>query len=314
MTINVCDAGNSENMVYKAFGLNVLSSLSLPELPRAAGTDSNVDVVIEVSDLSDLWSQLVPAQNKSIIKKDLYMFRIPEVARFCIQDGKRITVSPEKGSDNDYIRLFILGTCMGALLMQRKILPLHGSVVTIDGKAFGFVGDSGAGKSTLASAFISKGYQLLSDDVIAVSLDRDNTPMVTPSYPQQKLWQETLNQFGMLTNGMRPIFKRENKFSVSVKTTFYGEPLPLAAIFELTKKESDKIEIHRVPGLERLQTLLLHTYRNYLIPNSELLTWHFNTSVNIASQIDFFRLLRPANGFTAHQLASLILNTLYGEV
>ena len=38
---------------------------------------------------------------------------------------------------------------MGALLMQRKILPLHGSAIAIDGKAYAFVGDSGAGKSTL---------------------------------------------------------------------------------------------------------------------------------------------------------------------
>ena len=52
-----------------------------------------------------------------------------------------------------------------------------------------FVGDSGAGKSTLASAFLNRGYQLLSDDVIPVSLSQNHIPMVTPSYPQQKLWQ-----------------------------------------------------------------------------------------------------------------------------
>ena len=63
----------------------------------------------------------------------------------------------------------------GALLMQRKILPLHGSAVAIDGKAYAIVGDSGAGKSTLASAFLNKGYQLLSDDVIAVSLSQMKT-------------------------------------------------------------------------------------------------------------------------------------------
>ena len=61
---------------------------------------------------------------------------------------------------------------MGAILMQRKILPLHGSAIAIDGKAYAIVGDSGAGKSTLASAFLNKGYQLLSDDVIAVSLSK----------------------------------------------------------------------------------------------------------------------------------------------
>ena len=77
---------------------------------------------------------------------------------------------------------------MGAILMQRKVFPLHGSAIAINGKAYAFVGDSGAGKSTLASAFLNKGYQLLSDDVIAVSLSQDENihlllhPILSKSY------------------------------------------------------------------------------------------------------------------------------------
>ena len=83
---------------------------------------------------------------------------------------------------------------MGTILMQRKMLPLHGSAIEIDGKVYAIVGDSGAGKSTLASAFLKQGYKLVSDDVIAVSLSQENSiPYVTPAYPQQKLWQESLN-------------------------------------------------------------------------------------------------------------------------
>ena len=54
--------------------------------------------------------------------------------------------------------------------MQRKVLPLHGSAIAINGKAYAIIGDSGAGKSTLALAFLNRGYRLLTDDVIAVSL------------------------------------------------------------------------------------------------------------------------------------------------
>ena len=41
-----------------------------------------------------------------------------------------------KDTGEDKIRLLFLGTCMGALLIQRKILPLHGSAIEIDGKAY----------------------------------------------------------------------------------------------------------------------------------------------------------------------------------
>ena len=87
------------------------------------------------------------------------MFQVPDTAIFCIKDGNKIIVSPIKGSEEDKIRLYILGTCMGVLLMQRKVLTLHGSAIAIDGKAYAFIGESGAGKSTLASAFIREGYQ-----------------------------------------------------------------------------------------------------------------------------------------------------------
>ena len=115
------------------------------------------------------------------------------------------------------LRLYILGTCMGAILMQRKILPLHGSAVDIDGKVYAIVGDSGAGKSTLASALLKHGYQLVSDDVIAVSLTHENPiPFVTPSYPQQNLVGKP-KYFGMDSTNYHSTYVRENKYRVPVR-------------------------------------------------------------------------------------------------
>lgn len=296
--------------VYQAFGLSVKSEIPLPELPKMINKLDHIDIVIETADLSKLWSELDPPQQKTVVKRDLFMFQVPKVAIFSIEKGERIIVSPMKGSDEDEIRLFILGTCMGALLIQRKVLPLHGSALAIDGKAYGFIGDSGAGKSTLASAFLNKGYQLLSDDVIAISFGHDNTPFVMPAYPQQKLWQESLQQFGMESNSYRPIYQRETKYAVPVPSKFSSEPLPLAGLFELVKTEGEHIEIQRIQRLEQLQTLFLHTYRNFLIPRSGLTEWHFNTSVTIVNHINIYQLRRPSSGFTVHHLASLIMNIL----
>jgi serine kinase of HPr protein (carbohydrate metabolism regulator) len=96
---------------------------------------------------------------------------------------------------------------MGALLLQRRVLPLHGSAVAVNGKAIAFVGESGAGKSTLASAFLGRDYPLLSDDVIPVRFSIDGDPHVAPAYPQQKLWQESLNGLGMDSAHFKPSFK-----------------------------------------------------------------------------------------------------------
>ncbi|PFE04354.1 aldolase [Bacillus cereus] len=302
-----------KKVVYKAFGLTLLSEIPLPELPQLNNYENEVDVRIETADLSKLWKELSSKKSAFVVEEELVMFQIPETATFCIQNGEKIIVSPMEGSDQDKIRLYILGTCMGALLMQRKILPLHGSAIAINGKVYAFVGRSGAGKSTLASALLSKGYQLLSDDVIAVSLSEDNIPFVTPSYPQQKLWKESLDQFGMETTHYQPLFERETKYAVPVSSSFFNEPLPLAGVFELVKTENENVEIQRIEGLERLRTLLRHTYRNSLIPRLEMMEWHFMNSTNIVNKVEMFQLRRPISKFTAHDLVSTVLESLKEE-
>jgi ABC-type dipeptide/oligopeptide/nickel transport system ATPase component len=182
---------------------------------------------------------------------------------------------------------------MGAILMQRKILPIHGSAVAIDGKAYAIVGDSGAGKSTLASAFLKRGYKLMSDDVIPVTLNNEHIPIVTPSYPQQKLWLESLNHFEMDSNNYQPLIVREDKFAVPVQDQFITEQLPLAGVFELIKGENDEIDIKPIPSLQRFYKLYHHTYRNFFIQKSGLMDWHFNTSAKMIKKIEFFQLRRP---------------------
>lgn len=297
-----------KKVVYKAFGLSITSEIPLPELSWADNQADSINVEIKVKYLSGDTSDF---QNDLIINQNLVLFKVPDTAIFSIEDGERITVSLMNEYDEDLIRLYILGSCMGAILMQRKIYPLHGSAVAIDGKAYAIVGDSGAGKSTLASAFLSQGYHLLSDDVIAVSLsEQDHIPFVTPSYPQQKLWQESLDEFGIESSRLRSIFGRETKFCIPVSSQYFSGLLPLAGIFELIKTGNGGIEICKIENLERFHTLYRHTYRNILIKGLGLMEWHFQTSANILNSIEIFQLRRPVSGFTATELVSTILRTL----
>jgi hypothetical protein len=199
---------------------------------------------------------------------------------------------------------------MGVILQQKKILPLHGSAIEIDGRAYAFIGNSGAGKSTLASAFLNNGYRLLTDDVIAISLSQEDIPFVTPSYPQQKLWQESLNEFGMDHQKYHPLFERETKYAIPVHSQFSTDTIPLGGIFELVKSNNEETEIHVLNGLERLHTMFYHTYRNFMIAPSGLMNWHFNTSAQIVRKINFFQIRRPSSYFTAHDLPAYILKTL----
>ncbi|WP_010678067.1 phosphoenolpyruvate carboxykinase (ATP) [Bacillus timonensis] len=297
------------NKIYKAYGFYLKSEISLPELPQVC---SNVihDIEIITEDVTDLWVQLSDTYNAFVIKENLVMFQVPNIAIFAISNGNQILITPLEGYDEDVVRLYILGICMGSVLLQRKIVPLHGSAVEINGKAYAFVGNSGAGKSTLASTFVKQGFKLLSDDVIAVIFKDDNPiPYVTPSYPQQKLWEESLNKLDMEAKDYRSIYGRETKYSVPV-SNYSSENLPLAGVFEIMKTDNDDIKISEIEKLESFYTLYYHTFQNCLIQGLGLMDWHFKTTTKIIENIKMNRVQRPVSSYTAPQLVSLILSNI----
>ncbi|WP_454193085.1 aldolase [Paenibacillus sp. Marseille-Q7038] len=296
--------------LYTAFGYSIHSDIALPEVQQLDSPNHSVDIAIRYADLTEQWSKLSITSKTSVCMENMVMFRVPNLAVFAIEDGTTISISPDHGADEDKIRLYILGTCMGAILMQRKILPLHGSAIVINGKAYAFVGHSGHGKSTLASALIQQGYQLLTDDVIAVTLEHQNIPYVTPAYPQQKLWQESLDTLGMNSNQYRPLFERENKYAVPVESHFSSDTISLAGIFELIKTDCAHLQIRAIQKLERLPLLYRHTYRKSLIQDSGLTKWHFDTTARLAGNIDIYEIQRPIHKNTVDQLTTMVLDTI----
>lgn len=296
-------------LVYRAFGLMIESEIPLPELSRSISDSERIDIKVIMD--SPLEETKLPEPYDFVVEGRSVTVHMPDAAVFRIENGGRIIISPVDGADEDLIRLYVLGTCIGTILLQRGIYPLHGSAVAINGRAYAFVGHSGAGKSTLASAFISRGYPLLSDDVIAVSRSgSDQAPLVIPAYPQQKLWQQSLDAFGLNKDELRSIYGRENKYCISVEADFCSIPLPLGGVFELAKTDSAQIGIHPINKLERLDILFQHTYRQFLIQKMGLTRWHFTHSASLAAELPIYQLQRPTSGFTAPQLVELILNTI----
>lgn len=297
--------------IYHSFGLKISSELPLPELETLSKPYSQIDVSIKMSDLKEKWNLMDASLNKGFcIVENKVMFEVPDLAVFSIEEGRTIYFSPSALLDENKIRLYLLGSCMGILLMQRQILPLHGSAIAINGKAYVFIGESGAGKSTIASSFMKNGHPLLSDDVIAVSLLDGEKPWVIPAYPQQKLWQDSMNHFGMNPTEYKPLFDRETKYSVPVVEHFYNKPLLLGGIFELVPSEVEQIEVEHILNLKRFQTLSAHTYRRSLIEKMNMIEWHFHYSAKCIRHVPLYQLRRPSSTFITQNLVNTVLHVI----
>jgi len=299
---------------YRAFGLRIDSDIPLPELGDGTRPDGDADLtVVRCGEAEPEWAE-GGGGGRLYAAEGIVSFRVPQTAAFRITNGNRIEVHAYSGADEDRIRLYVLGTCMGALLLQRRILPLHGSVVARDGRAYAIVGESGAGKSTLSAALLERGFRLVTDDVAAIVFDERGTPLVMPAYPQQKLWQDSLDRLQIAGSGLRPLFERETKYAVPADGAFWPEPVPLVHICELVHSDGQTPELQPIAKLERCYTLYRHTFRRSLIVPSGLAAWHFETAVKLAEKTGMYRLMRPAKVFAARESARLIETHADGEV
>ncbi|MDF1684322.1 MAG: hypothetical protein P1U36_06650 [Legionellaceae bacterium] len=290
--------------VYYAFGLNIQSALNLPEL-LACSDNLNIkpDVTIQFGDVSRIG--LIEAVVKGAFYQsnhDELWLDVPNVARYLITHGNCIIIDPYEHADEDSIRVFLLGSGMGALLMQRDLFLLHANAIKMGDACVSFSGNSGAGKSTLSAAFMSRGYSVLADDVCAVN----QAGHVMPSFPQVKLWADSSHKLDIKTGGLRRIRPNIEKFAVPLEQQFYATNLPLKVLYILNSHNQDTFEFKSIEGMQKMLPLKNNTYRHQYLKGLGKTKKHLKHVGSLASQVDVVRITRPKNGFQLDKLVELI--------
>lgn len=281
---------------YKTYGLVVQSELALPELPVWPHNET-ADVTITVEELAfDQPTNSAEDESKPIDKNSLlYRSKVNGVAGYEIEAGQQIKVDVYPGSAPGDVRLFLLGSAFGALLHQRRCLPLHVSSLITPGGLWAFTGESGAGKSTLAAALHYKfGWPLLSDDVGALLSPNSEEPLFYPGPPRLKLWKDALAHFNIDSNGLTPDLFREDKFHLSLLKEFQQHPHPLKALVVLERGSSDELPtLTPIKGIESVQAIMHSIYRpEYALQLNESQTV-FQFCLALAQRINVYQLSRP---------------------
>ena len=273
---------------YSIFGLRVRSSIPLPELFPAEGTGT-ADVTISLAPMpeaSDAEPGLTPVEG------GLLLF-LPNIARYRIERGSRITVEPEPAVPERNLRLFLLGSAFGALLHQRGILPLHANAVKLGGRAVAFMGESGAGKSTLAGWFHDQGCEVLADDVCAVAFRDGECPVALPGLPRLRLWRDALEEIGRDSRRYARSYvskDAEEKFDVPMDATA-REPVPLAALYLL--RAGEEFSIQQLTPLKAAEAVFDHTYRGAFVGPAHAAQAHWLSAVKLVRSTPAFELTRP---------------------
>jgi hypothetical protein len=284
---------NSLN-IYEVAGLRLRSEISLPELAVAEPAAREPDVCVELGPVPEKLSGASSTSSVTEISQDDVLIKVPGVARYRAQSGQRIRIEPMPGARASDLRLFLLGSALGAIYFQRGDFPLHASVVVVRGAAVAFTGGSGAGKSTMAAWLHAQGFPLLCDDVCVVRFDSDGKPVAYPGFPRLKLWKDTLTAFEIDAGKLLRDYSRADKYHLPIAARFRDKPVPLKHILALQFSEAETApRVTDVRPSEAVMLLRDNTYRFQYISGMGLTRKHFLDCTRLARTTRIQRLVRP---------------------
>lgn len=293
---------------YTAYGLTIESTIDLPELMPLPDTEATTP---------DVWIRYgpVPENLETPVSRGVvyqacpkqFLLRLEGIARYLVLDGREIYVAPADGSQDDDVRLFLLGSVLAALLHQRGMLVLHGSAIVTESGVVVFVGPSGVGKSTLAAALGQRGYRIMADDVCALQIDAQGIPLVYPSFPQLKLWVDMLDQLGQTDRMLRRVRMNLEKYALPLNGTFYATPCPLHMVYHLTTHNKTDIQLEQITQMNKFRVLLYNTYRQRFMYGLGMQAAHFRQAATVANQVSIKRITRPIGGVFLEELLDLLI-------
>lgn len=292
---------------YRVYGLEIESEIEINEF-------INIDKITDRSSKIQFLYGQVPLDIISKIKRgeliqksaeEVYLY-IEGVATYYIANGNKVVIDIYNNEDKNIVKIYLLGSVLGILMIQRKQLAIHGSSIVKNNKAVILTGDRGAGKSTLTTALRNRAYRFLSDDVAAIKLN--NVPTIYHGFPYQKLCEDVVEKLGYDKNKYKA-FKADEKikYLVATKEIFTTENVELTNIFEICIENVDCVKIEKIKGHEKLSKILKNIYKNeYIQCSGGMSKDYFRQCVETAKHIDMYKIIRPYGKFTVDEQIKLI--------
>lgn len=237
-----------------------------------------------------------PVVENSWMSINEYEFRmqIEQVGEFYAGYGKLVQYSIHSDATTSSIELYLNGSVFGAILHQRKILPIHGSSFIYNGKGIILCGESGAGKSSLTTAFCLNGAEFLTDDVTPFEFI-DNKPFIIPRSDRVKLWSDSLSQLSERKDVLQKIRPEDDKYYFPIKQSS-RELYPLSHVFIMKLKDSGETEFKPVAKSDAFAALHNEIYRLHYLSAMPSLKQHYLMQIaSICNHCNITIVVRPKN-------------------
>ena len=235
-----------------------------------------------------------------------FLLSFPRVGRFRVTRGTLIEFAPAPDADPGMVRLLLNGSARGALIHQRRELPLHAATLVPPGggAALSICGPSGAGKSTLAIELSRRGWLLVADDTTRVTWT-DNGPLAWPSRDSIKLWRDACEANGIEVANLERVTRELDKYYVQVPAL--SDSARLGVIVELVQESGDAELLN---AAEKMRLITRNTYRPLYMRAIGNAADHVRLVAQVASSCKILKLSgaksRPAAALADEVAAAMI--------
>jgi hypothetical protein len=252
------------------------------------------DVRIEITPSKRVVTDPLYSDGYFCLNQQEFSMDVKDVANFYVSKGEKITVYPYTGADHNTIELYLNGSAYGAILHQRRILPIHGSCFSLNGMGVMICGEAGAGKSSLTASFCLSGDgEFLTDDVTPIVF-KNGKPLIRAASSRIKLWKDTLEQLQQKHINLQRVDGVTDKFYYPVikNNIIDNHRLDVIFIFKISERQEPLID--EITGGLKVLALRNEIYRSeYLrgMPENEVV--YFSNLLDIARNTRIFNLGRP---------------------
>jgi hypothetical protein len=241
---------------YRLCGLRIDSDFDLPALPEWDGApDAPADVNCRLGEVAarlDRPVHIAPIFQTSGTGE--YLLVLPGTGRVRVRNGNAITVQPDAGASGN-LNAVLAGPILAVLWHQRDLLPLHASVVVIDGRAVALCGPPAAGKSTLAAVLAEQRYHVIADDIGVVDARNNQEVLVPPGCARLQLWRDALAELGVATAGLKRAVPHKERYFLDCGNGIAAQPHRLAAVVQVIRNALPPAALERLRGSQTADVL-----------------------------------------------------------
>ncbi|HUF78637.1 MAG TPA: hypothetical protein VMR44_06975 [Thermoanaerobaculia bacterium] len=202
-------------------------------------------------------------------------------------------------------------------LEARGVPVLHGSAVSLGGRAIAFVGPSGVGKSVLCAELLRLGFGYLADDGLALRRGRGGEWRCSSGPPLLRLWPSGLERrLEIAADDLPKVHEALEKRQVLLAGEGEGsgpvDGLPLAAVYVLRRRPAPGGSVRTTAGGPRdaLVRLLEHGVAAAPAAALGLARQRLELLADVVEKVPVRRLSFPSGSDSAPRIRQAILRDL----